>query len=198
MERLKLYYLDNKYIDYLRKSDTRVAFNKNQTRPYVGVVYSFNNFTYFAPLSSPKPKHLKMNARNIDIFKIKDGTLGIVNLNNMIPVPQESLIDFISSVTDPKYRALLNGQITELNKNRKYLFRKVEIFQKSYRNNMLPQNVFDRTCNFNLLEEKCLDYQRENFMATEQTNNMQNYCNKIYEKEIDNTCVSTLEDTLEK
>lgn len=160
MQHLKLYCLDEKYIDYLRQSDKRVPYNKNQTRPYVGVVYNYNNFTYFAPLSSPKPKHAKMNSRNIDIFKICDGKLGIVNLNNMIPVPPQSLIDFLPNITDVKYKALLNEQITELNSNKKYLLKKVELFQWSYRNNKLPQNVLLRTCNFELLEQKCLDYQK--------------------------------------
>ena len=88
MNKLKIYYIDSNYIDYLRKFDKRVAYNKSKTRPYVGVVYTFNNQTYFAPLSSPKPKHLTMNNRALDIFKIKDGELGIVNINNMIPSPK--------------------------------------------------------------------------------------------------------------
>ena len=48
---LKIYYLDENYINYLRKFDTKVAYNKNQTRPYIGIVYTFNGFNYFAPLS---------------------------------------------------------------------------------------------------------------------------------------------------
>lgn len=31
-KRLKLYYIDDKYIDFLRKYDSRVAYNKNETR----------------------------------------------------------------------------------------------------------------------------------------------------------------------
>ena len=79
MKTLKIYYIDNNYINYLRKFDNRVAYNKTKTRPYVGVVYTFNKETYFAPLSSPKHKHLTMNEKAVDIFKIKDGELGIVN-----------------------------------------------------------------------------------------------------------------------
>lgn len=82
---LKLYFIDAKYVDYLRMFDDKVFYNKNTTKPYVGVVYIFNKHNYFAPLSSPKPKHLKMNSNAIDIFKINDGRQGIVNINNMIP-----------------------------------------------------------------------------------------------------------------
>lgn len=44
---------------------------------------------YFAPLSSPKPKHKRMK-NMIDFFKIKDGELGAVNFNNMIPVTDKN------------------------------------------------------------------------------------------------------------
>ena len=43
------------------------------------------NYEYFAPLSSPKPKH-QLIKRQIDIVKINDGKYGVVNLNNMISV----------------------------------------------------------------------------------------------------------------
>lgn len=56
---LKIYYLKNDYIDYLRQFDNKVAYNKNSTRPYVGIVYRINEFNYFAPLSSPKSSILK-------------------------------------------------------------------------------------------------------------------------------------------
>ena len=104
MKTLRIYYIDNDYINYLRKFDDRVAYNKTKTRPYVGVVYTFNNQTYFAPLSSPKPKHLTMNNRALDIFKIKDGELGIVNINNMIPTPKSCLTEVLPLVKDKQYR----------------------------------------------------------------------------------------------
>lgn len=44
-----------------------------------------NNCDYYAPLSSSKDKHLHMK-NNIDIIKINDVKLGVVNFNNMISV----------------------------------------------------------------------------------------------------------------
>lgn len=72
MKKLKLYFIDTNYINYLRKYDKRVAYNKVPSRPYVGVVYMYNNFNYFAPLSSPKPKHIQLKDNALDIFKIKN------------------------------------------------------------------------------------------------------------------------------
>ena len=53
--------LDSKYCDYLRKFDNKVPFNYSQKklRPFIGVLFKINKCMYFAPLSSPKPKHLK-------------------------------------------------------------------------------------------------------------------------------------------
>ena len=125
MKTLKIYYINTNYINYLRKFDNRVAYNKTKTRPYVGVVYTFNNQTYFAPLSSPKPKHLTMNNRALDMFKIKDGELGIVNINNMIPTPISCLTEVLPLVKDKQYRKLIIEQTTYLNNHKRELLDKV-------------------------------------------------------------------------
>jgi protein AbiQ len=161
MKTLKLYYLDEDYINFLRQFDSKVFYNKNQTRPYVGVVYTFDNLNYFAPLSSPKPKHLKMNNKAIDIFKIDDGKLGIVNINNMIPVPIECLNEVLPLIkNDEKYRHLVENQTTFINNNKQRLFKKIKRFVLQYRKGYLPINIKNRCCNFVLLEEKYKDYIR--------------------------------------
>ena len=43
MQTLKIYFIDEEYINYLRKIDKNVAYNKNTGRPYIGVVYTYNN-----------------------------------------------------------------------------------------------------------------------------------------------------------
>ena len=49
---MKLYHIKDDFIAYLQKFDTKVAENKNQTRPYVGVVLEINSVKYYAPFSS--------------------------------------------------------------------------------------------------------------------------------------------------
>ena len=157
---LKIYYLDENYINYLRRFDTKVAYNKNQTRPYIGVVYSFNGYNYFAPLSSPKPKHLTMNEKAIDIFKIDHGKLGIVNINNMIPTPIECISEVLPTiVNDQLYKTLIQDQTIYLNNNKRDLIKKVEIFRKQADKGYLPERIKERCCNFALLEEKCKEYE---------------------------------------
>jgi len=43
MKNFKIYYLDENYVEYLRKFDDRVYFNKKTSRPYIGVVYQVLN-----------------------------------------------------------------------------------------------------------------------------------------------------------
>ena len=160
MKNLKIYYISESYINYLRNYDKNVAFNKNTTRPYIGIVYTYNNYNYFAPLASPKTKHKSINPKAIDIFKIKDGELGVVNINNMIPTPIEELTEVLPTVKDQKYRKMLEGQLTFLNNHKADLFKKINYFQNMYRKGHLTENILNRCCNFILLEEVFKKYLR--------------------------------------
>ena len=158
---LKLYSIDDNYINYLRKYDKKVPFNKTKTRPYIGIVYKYNGNNYFAPLSSPKEKHLKINDKAIDIYKIDKGILGVINLNNMIPAPMECLTEVLKTITDKTYKILLEKQITYINDNKKELLKKVNQFQLRYRKEHLSETIINRCCNFILLEEKCKKWKND-------------------------------------
>lgn len=78
-------------------------------------MFQIDTCEYFAPLSSPKPKHKNMK-NIIDFFKIKDGELGAVNFNNMIPVNENnySLVDLNKetlTIAELKYQKLLREQL---------------------------------------------------------------------------------------
>ena len=115
---MRLYHVSDTYIQYLKQFDERVPDNKNQRRPYVGIVIEVRGITYYAPLSSPKPKHLKMK-NGKDFRKINKGVYGAINFNNMIPVPVEELllIDF-NAIQDKQYRRLLQHQYEYIKDNR--------------------------------------------------------------------------------
>ena len=93
---LEIVCINSKYCDYLRNFDNKVIYNFNgkEMRPFIGILFKVNDCEYFAPLSSPKSKHKQMR-NTLDFFKIKDGELGVINFNNMIPVNKDSykLID---------------------------------------------------------------------------------------------------------
>ena len=119
---LKIIKIDKYYCNYLRQYDRRVSYNygDKENRPYVGILFVINNLEYFAPLSSPKSKHLKMR-NTIDFFKLDGGVLGAINFNNMIPVTNNNytLIDFSKdnkTKNEIKYLILLENQLNYLNK----------------------------------------------------------------------------------
>lgn len=141
-----------------RQFDKNVAYNKNTTRPYIGIVYTYNNYNYFAPLSSPKPKHIDINPIAIDIFKIQDGKLGVVNINNMIPTPIEELTEVLPTITDAKYKKMLEEQLTFLNNHKAELFKKINHFQNMFRKGHLNGRILMRCCDFTLLEKKFEEY----------------------------------------
>ena len=114
---LEIVRVDSDYCDYLRKFDNKVAYNKyeKELRPFIGILFEIDTCKYFAPLSSPKPKHKKMK-NMIDFFKIKDGELGAVNFNNMIPVTDNNytLVDLNKetlTIAEPKISKVIKRAI---------------------------------------------------------------------------------------
>jgi len=59
--KLSFYIIDDGYINYLSQFDKHIAYNKNQKRPYIGILIIVDNHYYFAPLFSPKLKHKKVS-----------------------------------------------------------------------------------------------------------------------------------------
>ena len=89
MKQLQWYIANKKFVKYLKSFDNKVENidYQNNLKPFIGIIINVNNFNYYVPISSPKKKHYKMK-EGIDFIKIKhkDKILGVLNLNNMIPV----------------------------------------------------------------------------------------------------------------
>lgn len=164
--KLNFYIIDNNYIEYLSQFDKHIAYNKNQKRPYIGVLIVVEEQFYFAPLFSPKPKH-KTYKDNLTFFKIineknkKD--LGIIRFSDMIPVPEECVYLLDIKSKSYGYKRLLSEQYSYINKseNRRKILNKskklYDIVTKSNKNKM-TKFYKDLSCNFKLLEEKSLEY----------------------------------------
>ena len=115
MQRLKIYEIKKEYIKYLSRYQPHLFYDEG-TRKYIGILLEIKGFKYFAPLSSYKQKHKKMNER-VDFIKIKD--YAVININNMIPVPegQYMLVD-INGTKDPHYKFLLQTESREINRKK--------------------------------------------------------------------------------
>ena len=161
---LKIVRVSSDYCDYLREFDNKVAYNKyeKELRPFIGILFKIDKCEYFAPLSSPKEKHKKMK-NTVDFFKIKNGELGAVNFNNMIPVNENnySLVELNKetlTMSELKYQKLLREQLEWLNANYYQVKNKSFKLYELYNNGKLPENIMKRCCDFKLLEEKCKQY----------------------------------------
>lgn len=167
----KIVKVDSEYCNYLRNYDNRIMYNEGtkELRPFVGILFIVDKMEYYAPLSSPKPKHKNLK-NTLDLVKIKDGTLGVVNINNMIPITKYNY-EFIDlnkkhkNINEYKRNKLLILQLRWLNSNREQIKQKTTNLYKLYKNNILPENVKNRCCNFPLLEKKCKKYNKTSIFA---------------------------------
>lgn len=163
--RFSFYTVDAAYCDFLRKTDPCVPYTMDQKsiRPFVGIVFSVNEFCYYAPLTSPKPKHLHMK-NQIDFLKIHDGEWGAINFNNMIPVPQECLtkveMEILETDTKPDidYKNLLSNQLSWCNSHRDIILRQAEKLYHMIIHGKAWGTLAGRCCNFALDERQCALY----------------------------------------
>ena len=84
LSKLILIRIDEEYISYLRKYDSKVQINSSalhkDNKPFVGVLFEINNLKYFAPISSNKKdklsrmfnKYVETGKKPIDIFFIEE------------------------------------------------------------------------------------------------------------------------------
>lgn len=130
---MKLYSITDGYIDYLIREHPHVYSNKENervnSRKYIGVVLTVNDFNYFVPLSSPKPRDYFVDEKgnksirkdSYTIFRIiEEGKLrGTIQFSNMIPVPDSELIEYNpDSEHDERYKALVLKEIEYIRKNK--------------------------------------------------------------------------------
>ena len=155
---MKFYHVKNNFIAYLRQFDSKVSENKNESRPYVGIVLQIENIKYYAPFSSPKSKHRNMK-NGKDFRKINNGIYGAINFNNMIPVLEsEIFIIEIDKIEDKKYKKLLLEQLQWCLDNSKKIKKHAEKLRERSLKNKLPNRIKSRCCDFSLLEEQLEKY----------------------------------------
>ena len=156
---MKFYHIKDDFID------SKVSDNKNESRPYVGVVLEVAGIKYYAPFSSPKPKHKKMK-NGKDFRKINNGIYGAINFNNMIPVVDTVLIEIdIANIADIKYRRLLQNQYNYIRADESAILRTAEnlrnmIFKNEKDISEHDKIIKQRCCNLPLLEKKYCEYKK--------------------------------------
>ncbi len=154
---MKLYRVSDRYIAYLKTIDSRVPDNYSGKRPYVGILLVVDGIQYLAPLTSYKPKQDRMKDKDVTLFKLyetgkEENKLGIINLNNMIPII-ESEITLLDVDSQPEsYKVLLTKQIAYIRKNKELIASRAaklrDVVIKGYNTKAVAIS-----CNFQLLEK---------------------------------------------
>ena len=167
------YIVDKSYINFLSKFDSRVGYVEygNRLKLHIGILLTIEQFHYYVPISSAKPKHKKMS-NSLDFHKLSDPTTGflyaVLNINNMIPVPDNCL-------TQLKYNQVENFRSFDSEKEKTdyiYLLQKEKSMIDDIQNTLQSKalklyqkcitkpncSLAQRCCNFKLLEEKCNFY----------------------------------------
>ncbi len=157
---LRIYEIQNDYINYLSEFAPHLFHNKKSSqeneRKYIGIVLEINSYKYFAPLSSFKEKHKKMN-ETLDFIKIKN--FAVINLNNMFPVPKTQIINFdIKKVKNKKYKALLQREYRYITIIENKILESAKLLYNYKLEHKNKTNLAKRCNNFLLLEKKSDEY----------------------------------------
>ena len=153
---MEFYSVSDAYIAFLTGYDARVPNNYAGRRPYIGVILNLNGHEYLAPLTSYKLKQDNLASSNPTVFKIHEkgndaNKLGMVQLNNMIPIIHNeiSLIDI--SLQEAKYASLLTLQLAFIKSNQEDIKKKA---QNLYSLVTVKKNAFfcNLSCDFSTLE----------------------------------------------
>lgn len=163
------YQVDPAYSNFLRQSDPCIPYTSGQkaTRPFVGIVLTINGLNYYAPLSSPKPKHINMK-NQVDFLKINKGYWGVINFNNMIPVHSSNLqkvqmrILPTDTQDDINYKNLLSNQLSWCNANRQIILTHATKLYELITQGKGHPGLANRCCNFTVDEMQCKIYQQQN------------------------------------
>ena len=93
----------------------------------------------------------------VDFIKIKD--YAVLNINNMIPVPdgEYKLVD-VNGTKDPHYRYLLQAESREINRQKNRIFKNAVIVYNHKLRNGDSTPLAKRTNNFAILEKKCREW----------------------------------------
>lgn len=157
-KRIRIYEIKSEYIKYLGKYQKHVFFHNEGTniRKYIGVVLEIKGMKYFVPLSSYKEKHKKMK-ECVDFIKIKE--YAVINLNNMIPVPNSQIVNIdINKEKDQSYKYLLQAESREINKQKNRIRRNAEIVYNHKIHSGNSTALAKRTNDFTILEKLCREY----------------------------------------
>lgn len=160
MADLEIYEIDSSYIEYLSNFEEHLFKNKKITqdfsRKYIGIILEINDFKYFAPLSSFKPKHRRL-CETVDFIKV--GIYAVINLNNMFPAPLNLCKSVkIENIKNEHYKNLVRSEYRIIKQKTEQIINNAK---NVYNHKMINdgKSKLSQRCNdFKNLEVKCKEY----------------------------------------
>ncbi|MCI8470644.1 MAG: hypothetical protein HFJ35_04060 [Clostridia bacterium] len=142
----KFYYINQKYINYIRQFDDKVP---TKNRPYLGIVFKNKDYIYLAPLYSAREKHKNyyMNNTFFRIYDYYNNYIGLIRFSNMIPVPKFYLKQINYDFSNKLYQ-----EYFYISKHQSQILKKAKYTYNKY-------NDFDNLCvDFKRIEKICKNY----------------------------------------
>ena len=164
MDKLNFYTVDLGYVDFLKKAEhekrgfSRVPNmeyrDKHKPKFLCGIVLQVNNTDYYVPVTSykqQKPDNFLIKADN-------GQAVSSLRFNYMFPIPKGfTSVRSISGEPDRAYRALLSQELRYCIQNQGAI---QHLAERTYKRVLLgkDQGLVTNSCDFSLLEQKCVEY----------------------------------------
>lgn len=169
---LRLYAVNNDFVKDLHGNVNIHVFANtdpryNHSRKYLGVLVFINGFSYYAPLSSPKDSdYIEIRGRKairnsiLPIIRMvetdengKRNLLGTIKLGNMIPVPENMLVDYdLDNEIDADYKALVLKEKRFINRNEEMIIAYANQLYTEKTDGVLSKGYLNSTFDFKMFE----------------------------------------------
>jgi protein AbiQ len=165
MNKLNFYTVDSKYVNYLKAAENEqrgfsrvpnVEYSKQRKPKFLlGIVLYINDVDYYVPVTSfkqQKPDNFLIKADNGQVTSS-------LRFNYMFPIPKGlAVVRIIKDEPDRKYRALLAQELKYCIENQEKI---THLAERTYKrvNLGLNKGLVTNSCAFQLLEQKCREYQ---------------------------------------
>lgn len=126
MSDLKFYTVTTAYLDHLQAVEPKVYYSTGTSyinaKPYIGIVLDVAGHKFIAPLTSYKPKQDGIKSSSLSVFKLHErgnpsNKLGMISLNNMIPILDSEINLLDLSAQQGGYQKLLYKQFEFIKAN---------------------------------------------------------------------------------
>jgi len=168
MTKLNFYSAHTEYVLYLQRAEQEkrgfsrvpnMVYNEKYKQKFLcGIILQVNDVDYYVPVTSYK----QQKPDNFLIVADNGQVVSSLRFNYMFPVPKEFVtVRIINNEQDRAYRALLAQELRYCIKNQNVI---QNLAKRTYRRVLLGKDIglVVNSCDFLLLERKCIEYATKN------------------------------------